>query len=196
MKAYTYTAKHIKSGLIYYGVRKSEVFDLGTEYFTSSKIIKRLIIEEGLDSFVFRLRRKFDSYEQARFHESKLLQRIKVVSNPKFFNQAVSAPRLPSKDFLSEESRKKAISIKLKELWKDEDYRNNQTFNKISREERSKRGKKGSKKRAENYSSGKTIRKPKSKPNYKEVVLIREDERKIVKSNQVPAYRKLGWEKL
>ena len=84
----------------------------------------------------------------------------------------------------------------MKELWNSDEYKNNQPFNKLSHEERVIRGKAGALKRAENYSSGKTIKKPKLKPTYKDVEISKNGEIKIVKANQVPTYVKGGWQRM
>ena len=193
MQAYTYSIQHIRTKIIYYGVRKSDHFDLGISYFSSSKLIKRMIEEEGNLNFIFKLRKKFESYEQAREHESKILRRLNAVKNPLMFNQSVSSPRLCAKDSVAEFNRRESISKRMKELWKTEEYRNSQSFHKISHEERIKRGGKGAQKRIENYNSGKTLKKPKTDPVYSEVEIIKNGIIKSVKSNQVPAYVKCGW---
>lgn len=114
MNAYTYLVIHKPSGKMYYGCRKSSTFDLWTKYFTSSKIIKRLILEDGANAFTVTLRRKFNSYEAARKWETKFLKKVKVPSNPLFFNQAISAPAIPLKNAISEAARRKAISHAMK----------------------------------------------------------------------------------
>ena len=97
MKAYTYSIIHKPTKNIYYGVRKSEEKDIGNTYFSSSKLMRRLIKEQGKENFLFKVRKIFDSYEKAREHETKLLQRVNAVTNEKFFNQAISSPRVCKK---------------------------------------------------------------------------------------------------
>jgi hypothetical protein len=196
MQAYTYTIRHLPTNKLYYGVRKSTVLDIGIKYFSSSKLIKRMLSEEPLINFEFKVRRKFLSYNDARAHESKLLSRIKAVSNTMMLNQAVSSPRLCSKDPIAEIQRRKSISKAMKQLWSNPTYKENQSFNKLSSDERSTRGKAGALKRTANYASGKTLRKPKKAKSYKDVVLVKDDVLKTVKSNQVPAYAKSGWTRL
>lgn len=198
MEAYTYTIKHKPSGRYYYGVRKSTIFDLGKNYLSSSKLVKRLIFEDGVDQFEFKLRKKFESYEQARLHESKVLSRLKVPRNPSMLNQAISSPRVCSNDVVSEQNRRASISKAMKELWKDPSYR--AKFTEISKEEKLARGRPGAIKRAENYRTGKTSRKQRSprkakpyKQVYKQVTIVKGEMKKVVFSNQVPAYSKYGW---
>jgi hypothetical protein len=193
MKAYTYSITHIPSGKIYYGVRKSAYFDLGVEYFSSSKLVKRLIVEEGVSNFVFTLRKSFNSYEDARVHETKMLKRLNVPNNPRLFNQAISSPRVCNKDHSSEQDRRKAISASMRKLWQTPEYKSKSPFNKISTEERAIRGRAGSLGRAKKYQSGELKYKPKSPKKYSTVKITRNGVSKIVTRNQVPAYAKCGW---
>jgi hypothetical protein len=193
MKAYTYSIQHLPTNKIYYGVRKSTKVDIGTKYFSSSKLIKQMLNAEPIENFKFKVRRKFLSYEEARLHETKVLSRIKAVTNPMVLNQAVSSPRLCSKNPTAEIQRRESISKAMKQLWSNPTYKDAQSFNKLSVEERSIRGKAGALKRAENYASGKTSRKPKKAKSFKDVVLVKAGVFKTVKSNQVPAYAKSGW---
>jgi len=157
MKAYTYSIQHLPTNRIYYGVRKSTTVDIGKTYFSSSKLVKQMLQAEPIENFKFRVRRKFLSYEDARLHETKVLSRINAVTNPMVLNQAVSSPRLCSKNFTAELERRESISKSMKQLWNDPAYKDAQLFNKLSTEERSIRGKAGALKRAENYASGKTL---------------------------------------
>ena len=195
MQAYTYSITHLPTNKIYYGVRKSTTVDIGTTYFSSSKLVKQMLQAEPIENFKFKVRQKFQSYEEARLHETKLLSRIQAVTNPMVLNQAVSSPRLCSKNPTAEIQRRKSISKAMKQLWNDPTYKNAQSFNKLSSEERSIRGIAGALKRAANYASGKTLRKPKKPASYKDVILVRDGVSKTVKANQVPAYAKIGWSK-
>lgn len=187
MQAYTYSIKHIPSNTIYYGVRKSSTYDLGKTYFSSSKLIRRLIKEEGVENFEFKQRRKFETYEKARLHETKLLKRINAISNKKVLNQAISSPRICSKDSTSEQKRKQSISKSMK---------GNKNFPKLSNEEYSRRGKLGAKKRAENIKTGKTKIK-RNKSNFViNWVITKNGNEKIVKPSAVPAYLKCGYQKV
>lgn len=139
MEAYTYSIKHLPSDTYYYGVRKSAVEDIGIAYFSSSKLVLRLIREEPIDNFEFKIRKKFNSYQSARIHETQFLKRVKAVSNPRFLNQAISSPRVCSKDSVEEAKRRKSISISMQALWDSEEYSALQSFNKLTPEERIKR---------------------------------------------------------
>lgn len=197
MIAYSYTAKHIPSGRFYYGVRKSESFDIGIIYFTSSKLVKSLIEKDGITSFEFKIRRTFNSYEAARFHETKILKRIKAVSNIKMLNQAITGARVPSKDSNSESIRRKKISDSMKIIWKTEQYRSKQP--KFSKEEMSRLGKLGAAKRQSNkvIENGGIIPEKKKKQwpkTYKDVQIIRNGIIKTIKQNQTSVYKSCGWE--
>jgi hypothetical protein len=193
MKAYTYSIKHKPTNSIYYGVRKSSKEDIGITYFSSSKLVKRLIKTNPMVDFEFKVRRRFDSYEEALLHECRVLRRLNAVTNDMMLNQAISSPRVCSKDSDSENIRKKSISETMKKLWNNPDYRNKQNFNKMSHEERVKRGRSGAKKRAENYLSGKTKKKDKKKPIYNDIEIHKNGVKKIIKANQFPAYSKHNW---
>jgi hypothetical protein len=196
MEAYTYSIKHIPSKTIYYGVRKSSVVDIGITYFSSSKLVKRLIFEGNLSDFEFKVRKKFSSYQEARNHETKILIRIRAVSNPNVLNQSVSSAKICSKDAISEQNRRNSISTKMKELWSTDEYRNKQKFNKLTHDERVKRGKAGSKKRSENYANGITKKKQKKKLTFGDVIVGKNGALKTIKANQVPAYKAIGWIKI
>lgn len=196
MQAFTYSIYVISIDKYYYGVRKSPTFDVGIKYFSSSKLVKRLLLENHISDFVFRIRRKFNSYEEARYHETKFLQRIRAVKNPKMLNQAISAKHVPSKDSESEKLRRSKISNTMKKLWNDDNYSANQNFICKDPIELSLRGKMGALQRAKNYELGITKRKPKIKKPYKDVIVVKNGVNKIIKANQVPQYRKSGWERL
>jgi len=195
MQAYTYSIRHLPTNRIYYGVRKSTIIDIGITYFSSSKLVKRLLSTEPIANFNFKVSKLFPSYEEARLHETKFLIRINAITNPMVLNQAISSPRLCSKDPVAESRRRSAISKKMTELWETPEYKNNQSFNKLSKEEQTKRGTAGAKKRANNYTSGKTLYKDKKEPVYKNISIIRNNISKIIKQNQYAAYAKCGWNK-
>jgi NUMOD3 motif len=88
---YTYLLKHIPSNNVYYGVRFAKNCspnDLFVTYFTSSKEVKQLIKTDGVDSFIFEIRRTFTDIDKARLWESKVLKRMDVIHNPKFINKS------------------------------------------------------------------------------------------------------------
>lgn len=182
MKAYTYLAIHRDSGKFYYGCRKSETVDIGITYFTSSKLVLRMI-SENKNSFDFFLRRKFNSYEEARVWENKFLRKIKCVSNSKCLNQAISSPKICKKDSESEKQRRISISNAMKKRWQDPEQRAIMT------------------KSSEYYSSISKMRvhtekKPKVSKNtksYKIISIFKKEKVKQIYQNQTSAYLKCGW---
>jgi hypothetical protein len=88
-RPYTYLIKHIPSGMVYYGVRWKNIKlkltpeqDFWKHYFTRSKLVANLIEDTGKDSFVFEVRKTFDTVQQARDWETKVLRRMKVLTKP------------------------------------------------------------------------------------------------------------------
>lgn len=88
---YTYLLKFLPTGQYYYGVRFAEhcyPSELFTTYFSSSRIIGRLIAEYGTSAFEFQIRRTFNNKISARDWEQKLLIKVNAASNPTFLNQS------------------------------------------------------------------------------------------------------------
>lgn len=55
-------------------------------YLTSSKIVKDIIIEFGIDIFEIRRIKTFDNGEQAYDYETAFLNKVNAMNNPKFYN--------------------------------------------------------------------------------------------------------------
>lgn len=85
MRAYTYLVKHKPSGKVYYGVRiKNDIDpteDLFIKYFTSSKTIKELIAQDGIEAFEWQVRHEFNDELAAITWEAKVLQRCRVLEH-------------------------------------------------------------------------------------------------------------------
>jgi hypothetical protein len=97
MKPYTYLIKFKPTGQCYYGSRFKNVRlginpedDLMINYPTSSKYIRSLIDEHGLDAFEWEVRKTFDTPEQATNWESRVLKRCRVLESDKWLNQNVA----------------------------------------------------------------------------------------------------------
>jgi len=91
-KPFTYLLYHIPSGKWYYGVKYAvgcNPTDLWTTYFSSSEPVKALIEEYGKDSFKVEVRRTFNTTEEALYWESRVLCRMKVVTNPMCLNRSI-----------------------------------------------------------------------------------------------------------
>jgi hypothetical protein len=85
MRAYTYLVKHKPSSKVYYGVRiKNDIDpteDLFIKYFTSSKTIKELIAQDGIEAFEWQVRHEFNDELAAVTWEAKVLQRCRVLEH-------------------------------------------------------------------------------------------------------------------
>lgn len=126
MKPYTYLIKFKPTGQCYYGSRFKNVRlginpedDLMINYPTSSKYIKSLIKEYGLDAFEWEIRKTFDTPEQATNWESKVLRRCRVLESERWLNQNVAGHIV-----ITEEGRKK-ISNFHKGKPKSDEHRKN-----------------------------------------------------------------------
>lgn len=88
---YTYLLTFIPTGQLYYGVRYREEChpdELFKTYFSSSRVVKKLISEYGVESFNYQIRRVFNSKQAARDWEQRLLIRIDAENNHNFLNQS------------------------------------------------------------------------------------------------------------
>ena len=93
---YFYIIQHIKSGKYYsgskYGVNANPDQLLKFNgYHTSSAIIKNIILEEGLESFVVRKIKIFETGEEALSYESRFLRRVNASFNESFLNRSNSS---------------------------------------------------------------------------------------------------------
>jgi hypothetical protein len=87
---FTYCITHIQTNKRYYGCRYAigcHPNDLGTTYFTSSKIMKSIIISEGLENFSFEIRKTFSSVEKCRSWEHRVLTKLDAAKSEKWFNR-------------------------------------------------------------------------------------------------------------
>lgn len=93
MNCYTYYIKHRPSGKRYYGVRTANrvepVEDLWKRYFTSSRHVKRLIEEDGIDSFEVQVRRQFTDPKSAHAWEDRFLRRVNALNDDMWINRRV-----------------------------------------------------------------------------------------------------------
>ena len=132
-QAYTYLIKFKPTGIVYYGVRfknirlkRTPAEDFMIQYKTSSRQIKNLIKEHGIESFEWEIRKTFDTPEQAIDWEAKVLNRCNVLKKQDiWYNANVSGYKIATPDGRlkisnlhkgipkSEEHREK-ISLKLK----------------------------------------------------------------------------------
>lgn len=90
MKPFTYLLTHKGSGKQYYGVKCGKNTDpsmLWTSYFSSSKIVKGIIAEEGADAFVAEVRKVFKTREEALRWEHRFLTRVGAAKSPRWYNR-------------------------------------------------------------------------------------------------------------
>lgn len=97
MVAYVYSLRFRITGQWYVGCRYAKHLtdetvskDLWIRYFTSSKLVKALIKVYGSESFEPKIRRIFDTADEAKSYESSFLKRIDARTNPVFLNQCNS----------------------------------------------------------------------------------------------------------
>lgn len=95
MNPYTYLVKCNSINKVYYGVRwgnkKNPNDDLWKDYFTSSKVIKKLIQEYGKEDFSFEVRRIFNDKKEAILWEETVLRRMNILYNQDtWINKCVS----------------------------------------------------------------------------------------------------------
>jgi hypothetical protein len=91
-KPYFYIIKHILSKKYYAGCKinsKADSSDLMTEkgYQTTSKIIKNLILNDGLDSFKILRIKHFETSEEAINYETRFLVKVDAANNIMFYNR-------------------------------------------------------------------------------------------------------------
>lgn len=87
-KPYTYSIGWSKHKIWYYGVRFSKssyVGDIWIEYFTSSPLVAEFVKTNGPPDIV-KVRRVFETIDDAVSHECNFLRKVKAPSNPNFLN--------------------------------------------------------------------------------------------------------------
>jgi len=87
---FTYCITHLKTNKKYYGSRYAKGChpkDLGVTYFTSSMIMKSIIISEGVENFKFEIRKTFISIDACRSWEHRVLVKLNAAKSDKWFNK-------------------------------------------------------------------------------------------------------------
>jgi len=90
MQPYTYHLYHKPTGKHYYGVRTAKDChpdELWVTYFSSSKIVNFMIEEYGIDSFDYKIRKIFETAEEALEWEMKFLFRIDAATKDNWLNR-------------------------------------------------------------------------------------------------------------
>lgn len=119
---FTYYIEHLPTGKKYYGARWAKnctPSDLWTTYFTSSKRIKQLIKEYGITSFKVEIRKIFNTVNDCKMWERKVLKRLKVVESDIWLNLNYGTPPTLSGVKWSKERKLKAIGKTLTEEHKN-----------------------------------------------------------------------------
>lgn len=132
---FTYCLTHKPSGKRYYGVRWRKgchPSDLWTKYFSSSKVIARMLYEDGIDSFDATVRRTFKTPAAARVWEEKVLRRLKVHKNEQWLNRNIhfrwgtkNSSKVRWVDTIRPEFREKYIFIDRPSLERVKTYKTN-----------------------------------------------------------------------
>jgi len=87
---FTYLIHFKATDQYYYGSRYRKgcnPSDLWSVYYTSSKVIKQLILEHGKDAFTVSVRKIFNTAEEARKWESRFLNKVKAAQSDKWLNR-------------------------------------------------------------------------------------------------------------
>lgn len=121
---YTYHIFNTVTQQHYYGVRYSKNChpnDLWVTYFTSSKYVQKLIDQYGKDSFIFEVRKTFDTPEAALAWEHKVLRRLKVRDRLDWLNRVTCSARNKTLSIehrlkISENNRKRKGNIPPRKL--------------------------------------------------------------------------------
>lgn len=130
-----YIVKHKASNKLYAGYCSckrhcdSEKFMTISGYKTSSKIVKDIISNEGIDSFIIERIRHFENSESALYYESKFLKKVDAKNNPLFINQNNSGKNFKGGSNITKETlEKRSMKISGMVFW------NNGQINKRSKE--------------------------------------------------------------
>jgi hypothetical protein len=124
---FTYVLTFKPTGQRYYGVRyakNAHPSQLWTTYFTSSKAIKTLIKDHGVEAFDVLVRRTFKSKESAVLWESKVLRRLDASHSSKWINRINGDANFASISKWSEEAKIK-LSNSRKGIKFSKEHRNN-----------------------------------------------------------------------
>jgi hypothetical protein len=87
---YTYRITNKLQNKHYYGVRTSSIdpfLDLGTVYFSSSKIVSPMV-RQTPNNFKFKILKCFNTRQEANIHEIGIHEKFKVSENENFYNLA------------------------------------------------------------------------------------------------------------
>lgn len=114
-KPYFYIIQEKSTGIYYAGIKYSKPdssnFMTESGYKTTSKIIKKLIKENGLESFKTLKIKHFNTKDEVIDYEGRFLKKIKASTNPRFYNMTEGGPEFYNKGGYSlSEATKKRMS--------------------------------------------------------------------------------------
>ena len=96
--AYTYRATYPVTQMKYIGARclsaktkRTPQEDLGLCYFTSSKLVKKIVKEEGAAAFIWEILEVFSTKKEAFTKENELLQAVPSIERKNYFNKIFSS---------------------------------------------------------------------------------------------------------
>ncbi len=103
-RPYFYIIQHTNSGKYYAGVKYAKNANPNNilrpgGYQTSSSIVKQIILEEGLDSFIIRKIKIFETGEDALDYETRFLRKVNAAFNNKFLNMCNNSPQALNVDY-------------------------------------------------------------------------------------------------
>jgi hypothetical protein len=123
--AYVYKVTFLPTNQYYIGYRgskNSKPSDLFNTYFTSSKVVARLIKEHGVDNFTKEILAEFDTGTEAYEYEQQLLREHNVESNTQLLNKRLTSCALDAFKKHTSKTRTQ-MSQRRKQLWEDPAYR-------------------------------------------------------------------------
>jgi hypothetical protein len=124
--AYVYKITFSPTDQYYIGYRGSKNAtpdDLLATYFTSSKVVARLIKEHGVDKFAKEILAEFDTGVEAYEYEQQLLREHDVESNTQMLNKRLTSCALDTFKYHTEKTRTQ-MSKSRQHLWNNNEYRN------------------------------------------------------------------------
>ena len=110
MIPFTYCITHLPTNRRYYGsryARNCHPDDLGKTYFSSSKTVTKMIKEEGVENFLFEVRKTFDSPKDCLEWETKVLTRLDAMNSDRWLNRSNSGMSWYNGGPMSNEHRSK-----------------------------------------------------------------------------------------
>ena len=115
MVAFTYLLRHKPSGKLYYGVRccrNAHPSQLWTTYFSSSRVVKKLIARDGADAFTAEVRQVFETKDKALAWEHRFLMKVNAAGSDLWLNRFNGGRRFVCDGHKAETKRKISEALK------------------------------------------------------------------------------------